>query len=116
LGGILNHMSCYPIELNTEPDHAHILFVLGRTITIADAVANLKRGSTNWLRTKDGALRNFHWQSGYGAFSVSESNGSAVRAYIRNQKQHHRNSSFKNEFRALLRQHRIGFDERYVWD
>jgi hypothetical protein len=61
-------------------------------------------------------LLDFHWQSGYGAFSVSQSNVEAVKSYIANQEEHHRRISFQDEFRALLRRHEREFDERYVWD
>jgi hypothetical protein len=61
-------------------------------------------------------LLDFHWQSGYGAFSVSRSNVEAVKSCIANQEDHHRRISFQDEFRALLRRHEREFDERYVWD
>ena len=58
----------------------------------------------------------FYWQSGYAAFSVSESNAERVRRYIDNQEEHHRKMTFQDELRELFRRHRIEFDERYVWD
>ena len=116
MGGIIRKYNCLPVEINTEPDHAHVLFVLGRSIAISKLVGNLKTGATDWLRQQDVALRQFHWQSGYGAFSVSASNVASVQAYIRNQREHHRTRSFQDEFRALLRKHGIEWDERYVWD
>jgi hypothetical protein len=61
-------------------------------------------------------LSTFHWQAGYAAFSVSQSNIDAVRAYIRNQAEHHRKQSFQEELREWLRRHEIEWDERYVWD
>jgi hypothetical protein len=57
----------------------------------------------------------FGWQSGYGAFSVSQS-AKEVISYIANQEFHHRKMTFQEEFRAILEKHRIAFDERYVWD
>lgn len=57
----------------------------------------------------------FAWQKGYGAFSVSQSNLTKVREYIRTQEKHHTRASFKDEFRALLRRHGIDFDERFVF-
>ncbi|HET6574746.1 MAG TPA: transposase, partial [Fimbriiglobus sp.] len=58
----------------------------------------------------------FYWQNGYGAFSVSPSNAEQVTAYIANQEEHHRARTFQDEFRGLLRRHKIEWDERYVWD
>jgi REP element-mobilizing transposase RayT len=93
-----------------------VLFLLSRTRAVADVVGELKKGSTNWLHEQRQALKDFHWQSGYGAFSVSRSHFPSVRKYIRNQREHHRRRSFQDEFRALLKRYGIEYDERYVWD
>ena len=65
---------------------------------------------------EDASLKKFHWQSGYGAFSVSESNVEAVRKYIEKQAMHHRRRTFEEEFREFLQRYRVDYDERYVWD
>jgi hypothetical protein len=62
------------------------------------------------------SFADFHWQAGYGAFSVSQSAVDEVRAYVSNQREHHRQMSFQEEYRALLQRHGIAFDEKYVWD
>jgi len=97
-------------------DHVHMLFALGRTITIADVVEEVKTGSSKWVKTKGREFRNFHWQRGYGAFSIGQSNVGELKRYIRNQKQHHRRVTFEDEYRVFLKRYAIGFDERYVWD
>ncbi|MGE0607476.1 MAG: IS200/IS605 family transposase [Pirellulales bacterium] len=116
MGGILNDIGCVPVEINTEPDHAHLLFLLGRTNTASDVVGQVKKGSTNWLQLQHPDLAEFHWQNGYGAFSVSQSNVPDVRKYIGRQAEHHAHRGFQEEFRALLVRHEIEYDERYVWD
>jgi REP element-mobilizing transposase RayT len=116
MGGILRGLDCPAIEINTEPDHVHVLFVLARTATVSNVVQHLKTGSTDWLKKQRSAFRNFHWQGGYGAFSVSKSNVEEVRDYIRRQAEHHRGRTYQDEFRALLLRHEVEFDERYVWD
>ena len=116
MGGTLNKLDCMPIEINSEPDHAHLLFLLGRTVALSDVVAAVKKGSNDWLRTKNPRFAQFHWQGGYGAFSVSQSGVEDLRKYIRNQPEHHKHVSFQDEFRAFLRRYQIVFDERYVWD
>ena len=116
MGGILRNKECKPIEINTEPDHAHVLFCLGRAVTVAEVVGNLKQGSTLWLREQGPRYHMFQWQAGYGVFAVSHSNVEAAREYIRNQREHHRKSTFQDEFRAFLRKHDEEWDERYVWD
>ena len=97
-------------------DHVHALFALGRTITIADLVEEVKTGSSKWLKTKGREFRNFHWQRGYGAYSIGQSNVTELKRYIRNQKQHHRRVTFEDEYRKFLKRYEIDFDERYVWD
>src|SRR5687767_13913356 len=89
LGGTLKGLSCTPIEINTEPDHCHVLFLLHRTQSISDVVGALKSSATNWLHARHKRYRDFSWQNGYGAFSVSQSNVEAVREYIRTQEEHH---------------------------
>lgn len=58
------------LMIDVTADHLHILFALGRTITIATLVEELKTGSSKWIKTKGHEFRNFHWQRGYGAFSI----------------------------------------------
>jgi len=116
MGGILNGLGCSPIEINTEPDHAHLLFVMSRTETISNVVGHLKKSSNDWLRNRDPQFRDFYWQGGYGVFSVSQSNVEEVRQYIRGQHEHHKQISFQEEFRTFLKRYEIEFDERYVWD
>ncbi|MFN0075277.1 MAG: IS200/IS605 family transposase [Prosthecobacter sp.] len=116
MGGILRDLGCAAIEINTEPDHAHVLFLLVRTAALSDVVGNLKKGVTNWLHEQDQSLRGFYWQNGYGAFSVSQSAVAEVRRYIQGQHEHHQKLTFQDEFRAFLKRYEVEFDERYVWD
>ncbi|MDQ3220806.1 MAG: transposase, partial [Acidobacteriota bacterium] len=71
---------------------------------------------SKWMKTKDKGLRLFQWQTGYGAFSVSRSTMDDVISYIDNQKEHHRQSGFQDEFRGFLRKYEVEYEERYVWD
>jgi putative transposase len=116
MGGILNGLGCAPIEINAEPDHVHLLFAMTRSETIGNVVGQLKQSSSDWLRNRDPQFRNFEWQAGYGAFSVSQSGVEEVRRYIRGQRQHHKNATFQDEFRAFLKRYEIEFDERHAWD
>ena len=116
MGGTLKGMTCLPVEINSEPDHVHTLFLLGRMVALGGVVGGVKKSATDWLRGRGDAYRGFQWQAGYGAFSVSQSAVEQVRAYIRNQREHHRVRTFQDEFRAFLRKYEVEFDERYVWD
>lgn len=81
-------------------DHIHALFDLSRTSDIAKIVRELKRSSSIWVKTKGKDTASFHWQQGYGVFSVSHSNLKRVSEYIRNQEEHHKKLSFQDEYRA----------------
>jgi REP element-mobilizing transposase RayT len=97
-------------------DHVHALFSLHRTWSVSDITEEVKKSSSKWIKTKGQEWRNFQWQAGYGAFSVSQSGVAKVKRYIANQKAHHAQQSFQNEFRGLLRKYEVEYDERYVWD
>ena len=110
----LRALGCEPVQVGGVSDHVHLLFGLSRTVSLADLVKQVKTSSTKMIREKGHYA--FSWQTGYGAFSVSESNKSAVIDYIINQEMHHRRMTFQEEIRALLSKHSMRFDERYVWD
>jgi putative transposase len=93
-----------------------MLFALSRVITVAQLVEEIKTESSKWIKTKGPEFRNFHWQAGYGAFSIGQSNVVALKRYIHNQKQHHRRVTFQDELRTFFKRYQIPYDERYVWD
>lgn len=98
--------------LGGTEDHMHALFRLPATMPLADAVALVKSNSSKWL----GELgKDFAWQAGYGAFSVSSSNVNRVIGYIENQEKHHRRISFEDEFITLLKRHGVDYDPKYVF-
>jgi REP element-mobilizing transposase RayT len=116
LGGVSKTLGCHPVIVGGTADHVHLLAAIGRSVRPADWVKELKRVSTLWLKERRKVEHTFRWQAGYGCFSVSPSHLDRVRAYIVSQEEHHRKSSFQDEFRILLRRHDIEWDERYVWD
>jgi REP element-mobilizing transposase RayT len=114
LAGTLNELKCPAFAVGGVADHIHILFSLARTISLSNAVEEVKKSSSKWMK-QNGALK-FYWQGGYGAFSVSASKEKAVSEYIANQPMKHRELTFQDELRAFLTKHRMKWDERYVWD
>lgn len=115
IGGILRNHDGRLIAAGGMPDHVHLLVSMSRTIAVADTVRVIKTNSSGWAKDTL-ALRDFHWQSGYGAFAVSFSEIDKVKSYLANQEQHHREWSFQEEFRELLKRHDLEWDERYIWD
>ena len=104
------------LAIDGTTDHIHILFSLGRVITVADLVEEVKTESSKWIKTKGREFKNFHWQAGYGAFSIGQSNVETLKAYIRGQKKHHSRVTFQDEYRKFLKRYQVDYDERYVWD
>ncbi len=116
LGGILKHLDCQPVSVGGVADHVHLLAALSRTIQTAEMIKELKRSSSLWIKEQDSDLRDFAWQSGYGAFSIGFSQLEEVRHYIAGQEAHHQKLTFQDEFRLFLKRYELAFDERYVWD
>lgn len=104
------------LTIDGTTDHVHILFALGRAIRIADLVEEVKTESSKWIKTKGPEFRNFHWQAGYGAFSIGQSQVPILKRYIARQKLHHQRVTFQDEYRKFLKSYGIDYDERYVWD
>lgn len=113
---VLKNLGCAPVLINSMPDHVHILFELARTVSVSQAVEEVKKSSSRWIKTQGTEFASFAWQAGYGAFAVSESNVPTVRDYIAHQQEHHRRKSFQEEYRAFLERHGVVYDEKYVWD
>jgi putative transposase len=116
IGGIANSLGCQSISVGGMEDHIHHLMQLGRTITIANAIGKMKSVSSLWVNQNQLFDEPFHWQAGYAVFSVSQSNLEVVRTYIQSQEEHHKERSFQDELRLLLKKHEIEWDERYLWD
>ena len=116
LGGITRDCGCVALDIGGTEDHVHLLCSLSRTITIASLVEDVKTRSSKWLKTKGKSYGQFHWQNGYGAFSIGKSQEGALKRYIARQKEHHKRVSFQDEFRTILRKYVVQWDERYVWD
>lgn len=113
---LLRNLGCPCLALQAMPEHLHALFSLSRTASIADVIEELKKRTSKWIKSKGPSYSRFAWQSGYGAFSVSQSNADAVRSYIANQQLHHQARSFEEEYRLFLARHGIEFRENDLWN
>ena len=115
LGGIARQNKMKAIEIGGVEDHIHILVSLPSTMAIFKAMQLLKGASSKWIHETFPEQRLFAWQEEYGAFSVSMSQLDKTIEYIKGQETHHRKMTFQEEFLALLKKHRIEYDERYLW-
>jgi putative transposase len=116
IGGIVRELKGEAMTANSMPDHVHLMLWLPPSVAVSDALRVVKTNSSRWVHETRNGHRGFAWQTGYGAFSVSQSNAAAVVKYIREQEKHHRRISFQEEFIAFLKKNGIKYDERYVWD
>ena len=102
IAGIVKRKGCKPIIVNGGVDHVHILLDLSSTMTLSEVVKEIKRSSTLWIKERKIFPMFSHWESEYGAFSVSKSHRDAVYSYIMNQEQHHSHLNVLDEFNRLL--------------
>ena len=114
LEGVVRHQGGWLLALNGMPDHVHLLVRIKTDVSVAEAVRVLKANSSKWVHGQPDLPGHFAWQSGYAAFSVSESQEGVVRAYILNQEEHHRKKTFEVEHVHLLKRHNIEFDPAYL--
>ncbi len=115
LAGTCNQQKSPAIVVGGVADHVHLLCRLGKTIDISTLIRELKKESSEWAKTEL-SIRDFYWQNGYGAFSISPNHVEALVSYIKNQEDHHRQESFQDEFRRLCAKYGVEIDERYVWE
>ncbi len=116
LGGIVRDEKGVLLEIGGMPDHLHLLVGWRTDDTIANLVRNLKSRSSAWIHETFSSASTFHWQEGYGVFTVSQSQVPKVRQYIQTQPEHHRVKTFREEYVEFLKAHEIHYDDRYVFD
>jgi len=112
MAGIRRNHGIFVRIIGGMEDHVHLLVELPPSMGVARATLLIKSNSSKWINETG---RDFAWQKGYAAFSVSESNIEAVVEYIRNQEAHHRKMSYEDELIALLKKHHMDFDPEYVF-
>lgn len=115
MGGIARANDVKPMEIGGVGDHAHLLLAISPKMPLAKAIQLIKGGSSKWAGENFPELRDFEWQEGYAAFSVSQSMVDRTVQYIRNQRKHHSTTTFEDEFLAFLKKHGVQYDPRYVF-
>ena len=115
LGGVLKNKTAKMLAAGGMEDHVHVYASLPSTVTLAEMAGAMKANSSRWIHENVTGAKNFAWQEGYGAFSVSKSVEPSIVRYIRDQAEHHKKREFRAEFKLLLEKHNIDYDERYLW-
>ena len=103
------------LAINGMPDHVHVLFGMRPAQSLSDLMREIKGDSSRWINENRLAPGKFSWQEGFGGFSYSKSQIIAVAKYIEEQKKHHQKKSFVEEYRKILKDFDIDFDERYIF-
>ena len=114
VGGIIRNHEGAALAVNGTADHLHIATIAAAKTAISDFVRTIKSNSSRWVHDTFPRLRDFHWQDGYSAFTVSRSVQDTVVAYVMNQQKHHEQMTFQEELISLLEKHGIEYDEKYL--
>lgn len=101
----MKELGCIPYKINGMPDHIHILHLQSSQKSISEIVKQIKGSSSHWINQNNLTSTKFSWQTGFGVFSVSESKVNTVANYVQNQKEHHKNKSFVEEYNDLIKLH-----------
>jgi len=115
-GGIARQHQSRLLAAGGTANHVHLLLSPSKNVALSPLVAELKKATSAWVKTKDRRLARFHWQDGYGGFSIGQSQVSALTAYLARQKAHHRKKGFQEELMEFLKKYEIKYDTRYLWD
>ena len=115
IGGVARKHKMTALQIGGFDDHIHALVMAPPILSPSQIAQYLKGDSSKWIHETFPHLRDFAWQEGYGAFTVSKPNLEAVIGYIQKQREHHQQESFQEEYRKFLQKHGIDYDERYAW-
>ncbi len=114
IGGILNNKHCHLYRINGVDDHLHIVTHLHPSVALATLIKDIKLATSDFIK-KDGVFEKFSgWQNGYGAFTYSIKEKKRLIEYVKNQDEHHKIKTFREEYIELLKEHEIEFDEKYL--
>ena len=116
ISGTITGLGHKSINVNGMPDHIHIFVGLHPSIAISDLVREIKTSSSLFINQNKLVHGKFNWQSGYGAFSYSQSQITQVYDYIANQEIHHKMKTFKDEYLDFLKEFDITYDNKYLFD
>ena len=113
--GIIFNRKCKPLALFCNPDHTHILIGLHPSISVSELTRDIKSASSRFIKEKKWITGTFAWQDGFGSFTYSKSQIDTVVKYILNQPNHHKKTSFREEYLEILRKNDVQYDDRYLF-
>ena len=110
VGGILKNHESRLLDAGGTADHIHLLVSQSKNVSLSSLMKDVKKDSSSWIKTKGNQFRNFHWQDGYGAFSIGKSDIRELKRYIAGQKEHHRKRTFEEELIEFLEDYGVAYD------
>jgi putative transposase len=116
MAGVLRNDGTYPLAVGGWRDHVHVFFELPVTMPVSKQIQMLKATASKWVNDNKFVKNKFSWQEGYGAFSYSRSQRNNVIQYIMNQKEHHQEKTFREEYIELLQKFGISYDDKYIFN
>lgn len=115
IGQLINETGCKTVIVNGTEDHVHCLIQMKPDTTISEVMKNAKSKSSKWINENNFLNTRFEWQSGFGAFSYNKRDIKDVLNYIKNQEEHHRMISFREEYLNFLKENEVFYDDRYIF-
>ena len=116
ISGIIANKDQKLMIVNGMPNHIHLLIGTKPNCNLSDLIRDIKANSSKWINEKKFTNFHFEWQTGFGAFTVSQSVVPNVIEYIKNQEEHHRKKTFKEEYVEFLKAYQIDFKDEYLFD
>ena len=113
--GIISNKNQKLMIINGMPNHIHLLIGTKPNCNLSDLVRDIKANSSKWINENKFVLGKFEWQTGFGAFTVSQSGINKVIKYIKDQEEHHKIKSFKEEYIDFLKGYKIDFEDKYIF-
>ena len=115
MGAICRTNESSLLAIGGTENHVHMLVSLSKNVALSRVIMDVKKDSSKWIKSKGRRFAEFHWQDGYGAFSIGESQVPALKAYVARQKEKHATMTFQEELVALLEKYKVPYDPRYIW-
>ena len=116
IGGVARGNGMTAIAVGGMPDHIHVLLQMPSMLLVPKSINLIKGASSRWMNATYRQGVRFHWQNGYGAFSIGCSQVNRTVEYIRKQAEHHNKFTFEQEYLRFLKANAIEYDPRYIWD
>jgi putative transposase len=116
IGNLINESGCKTIIVNGVEDHIHCLLGLKPVVSISELMKMVKAKSSKYINDHHLTKVRFEWQEGYGVFSYSQSQIDGVYQYIANQEEHHKKQTFREEYLEFLKDFKVSYDERYIFE